>query len=1013
MFILKNFGSPLSFWHNLKKKSVFSGEIATSELTACKFQKPKHCKGFSLVEMLMALLVASLLLAALAPVMTRKVTNENINITTEMANYEKNLVISVFSKDTDFNIPIDANQVRVTMMGGGGKGGDALYGNKTITSNESFTVPKDVTKLRVFMVGGGGGGASGGMGNTAAYANVPAIGNTYTTFTTAGNYTFKDVTAPDSHKAPALPSSCSQYGTTKKWVVVSDTATEVAPGAKISKVDESAMVTLSKVTACGGGGGAGENGGGGGSGGYIADKSISSTLTANNVSIKIGAGGQSGHYGGAGGAGGGTGGAEGGATGYLKGGTGTNGNGGKGVGNSGGGGGGTSISIISTGYMLAQIGGGGGGGGHCWKMKDNFGGTTFIEDQNICYTGGGGGGGGYGSGGGGGSGLWAGNETWGCAARNGTNGGNNGSGGRCGFATDDTSYYSQRGGAGYGGGGGGGGGAWNDNKYGAGITTCGRTSSNGNSTNNAGGGGAGWVQNYYPNNAYTFGGGGGGGAGGIGGYGGGINGMVGGKLTSSIFSNATNCSGGEGDNANNGYNGKPGAMRIWYSVAAVANGLKCTYYRPSNGGGGGGAGQIWIGEIKVTPGQTINFSIGQGGAVQSAGAENGFDGTATSIVVGGNTYSVSGGKGGKYESDSTYIANSGGLGGGIKNTNFNSNAVYKDWLKLGEKVSKLTGGNGGLQGYTISSSEKGKGGNGGSSLNINGYLDGGNGGISAQNGANASSVSYGAGGGGGAAGTDGTFGSGGRGANGYIYIEWGGTNGGGGTVGEIVQTVITNLEGDPSKRTMKIRIGRGGGISGMASDDDSSLFTSSTIGSDGNGGETSISVTSGGKTLTHKARGGLKGNNGSMEAGINGELKEYPDNYSKLYKEYIQTNISTIIASGQEANSEYGGMGGYLSCLLKTKDTEGKTLCSSTAKANDGTNTTLGPIRPGCGGTSILSPLYETICNITNASASPNGNNGVFGGGGGGGAVLNKAGGVGGNGGNGFVILEYKSTTLD
>ena len=106
-------------------------------------------------------------------------------------------------------------------------------------------------------------------------------------------------------------------------------------------------------------------------------------------------------------------------------------------------------------------------------------------------------------------------------------------------------------------------------------------------------------------------------------------------------------------------------------------------------------------------------------------------------------------------------------------------------------------------------------------------------------------------------------------------------------------------------------------------------------------------------------------------------------------------------------------MGGYLSCLLKTKDTEGKTLCSSTAKANDGTNTTLGPIRPGCGGTSILSPLYETICNITNASASPNGNNGVFGGGGGGGAVLNKAGGVGGNGGNGFVILEYKSTTLD
>jgi len=43
------------------------------------FHAPRLKPAFSLVEMLMALLVASLLLAALAPVMTRKI-NENIHV---------------------------------------------------------------------------------------------------------------------------------------------------------------------------------------------------------------------------------------------------------------------------------------------------------------------------------------------------------------------------------------------------------------------------------------------------------------------------------------------------------------------------------------------------------------------------------------------------------------------------------------------------------------------------------------------------------------------------------------------------------------------------------------------------------------------------------------------------------------------------------------------------------------------------------------------------------------------
>ncbi len=103
----------------------------------------------------------------------------------------------------------------------------------------------------------------------------------------------------------------------------------------------------------------------------------------------------------------------------------------------------------------------------------------------------------------------------------------------------------------------------------------------------------------------------------------------------------------------------------------------------------------------------------------------------------------------------------------------------------------------------------------------------------------------------------------------------------------------------------------------------------------------------------------------------------------------------------------------YEQMIFKTKDEEGSTVCTPTVKANDGTEYVIGPIRPGCGGTSIASPLYDAICNAKSTSASPDGGDGVLGGGGGGGAVLNLTQGKGGNGGNGFVILEYKSTVLD
>ena len=90
-------------------------------------------------------------------------------------------------------------------------------------------------------------------------------------------------------------------------------------------------------------------------------------------------------------------------------------------------------------------------------------------------------------------------------------------------------------------------------------------------------------------------------------------------------------------------------------------------------------------------------------------------------------------------------------------------------------------------------------------------------------------------------------------------MEWGGYNGGGGTAGEIVKTTLTNFDGDTSKRIMQIKIGRGGNSANS------------------NGGETSISVISGGKTVTRTAKGGVAGNKGEVES--HGLDKNLPDRF--------------------------------------------------------------------------------------------------------------------------------------
>ena len=144
----------------------------------------KRNLAFSLVEMLMALLVASLLLAALAPVMTKRM-NDNVSITGisggTRLDYKR-----TFYTDSEWTVPNGVNQINITAIGGGGSGGGASYGFKEITASESnWIVPDGVTKLRVFMTGAGGGGASGGAGKGVAYGTVSGASSS-TTITTTG-----------------------------------------------------------------------------------------------------------------------------------------------------------------------------------------------------------------------------------------------------------------------------------------------------------------------------------------------------------------------------------------------------------------------------------------------------------------------------------------------------------------------------------------------------------------------------------------------------------------------------------------------------------------------------------------------------------------------------------------------------------------------------------------------------------------------------------------------------------
>ncbi len=891
---------------------VIQSTLTRRSVPLCNRAQHHKTLAFSLVEMLMALLVASLLLAALAPVMTKRMDEAKINISgVGAAQYDKDAIVQVYTEDSVFNVPYDVNSIKLTLMGAGGAGGNAVKGDATFTnpsSVQSWKVPEGVTKLRIFMIGGGGGGASGGVGNGTATIPAGGDGNTYKDFLTAGEHAF---TIPSNATAvPAVDERCKASGVSS-WTGVSDGKT-YTPG----------KVAVS-VTACGGGGGAsgscnssGYEGGGGGSGGYVQNVQLQGSLPEKIYVMIGGGGGGGGHYG---------------TSGHVaaKATTGYN-----------GGGGGGGMDCQSWGSKSGGSGGtyGGAGGASAYNASyasngSNGSGSALSNRGERAYfssyyAGYGGYGGVYGGGGGGGA-VSIGN----CCASGGGGGGGpttittasgtsgtilfqiGGGGGGGGVENGSGAGAGGGGGGGYGGGGGGGGAG--ENKGGASTGASFLSPVIG-----IGSGLSGNVANGHK------GGGGGGGYGGISGKTGGI----GGVLSSSIFNTSSHCSGGSADYSKysaSSDSGKPGALRLYYTYPA----LKCDYSLPANGGGGGGAGQITVGEIAVTPGETLYFEVGRGGLAQTTAGKKGNAGNPTYIRRGSASGTIIatalGGNAGQYTSSET-TQSQGGAKRPVSIVKTPDTTGDGNWLNKTFGTGDYgQGSNGQLASF---SGFGGKGGN--SQFKDLTIFQGGAGGNSVKNGSSPNAASYGAGGGGGSGTTTSaeSAGIGAAGASGYIYIEYGGSNGGGGTAGEFISKRI-NVK--PSTE-MTIHIGKGV--------------------DNANGGETNATYEiGGGKTETTKARGGIRGNDGGMTAGAHGAVKLLIDASGNKLNNYTENEAEPV--NGKAGNDTFGGIGGFMQYLYKNADGTD----ANYVKDRDGKFA--GPSVGGCGGnvTSAMECNAQTV----------------------------------------------------
>ncbi len=285
----------------------------------------------------------------------------------------------------------------------------------------------------------------------------------------------------------------------------------------------------------------------------------------------------------------------------------------------------------------------------------------------------------------------------------------------------------------------------------------------------------------------------------------------------------------------------------------------------------------------------------------------------------------------------------------------------------------ITPGNSGLKGSSPSNGAGG--GKGGSTITKNNALAlGGQDGGAQADGSDAPSTSYGAGGGGGGGviNEGGTPGFGGKGANGYIYIEWGSTNGGGGSSGQVIEKKAVWVT--PGTK-IKITVGKGGESKEVLNELNN---ISGYFGQKGNnGGSTTIEIPNE-ETIT--ALGGEGGYPGSSTHGLGGN-----SNISDLTDENPVIEGST---KGEPGTDDYGGNGGGIMEEICP-------LLYELKKASVG----------GCGGnnSSDISQCHTSTSTAQGSTAQG------LGGGGGGGSVRDNVAYPGGKGSDGGVIIEWSN----
>lgn len=125
--------------------------------------------AFTLAELLTAVLVISVIMVALAPVITKRMS-ENVSVETDRKRGEE---IWTNPGTYTFSVPAGINTVEISGAGGGGGGAGAVSKNysKTYTgaATRTITVPKGVTRVTFTLIGAGGGGG----GAAASIKNDP------------------------------------------------------------------------------------------------------------------------------------------------------------------------------------------------------------------------------------------------------------------------------------------------------------------------------------------------------------------------------------------------------------------------------------------------------------------------------------------------------------------------------------------------------------------------------------------------------------------------------------------------------------------------------------------------------------------------------------------------------------------------------------------------------------------------------------------------------------------------